>query len=262
MPALDAGPYSGPSSTSATKAGQWRGCGTRVPARKREQTASDRPVAFAVAFNEKPSSFGVTSRRNKARSCEVPWSRAYSRLRRWCSVFAPPRFTPGARGASQLFEGLIAFAMWRSGSGEMSERPTLRAIAASEACLRLRLASTLVRGSGPWTPSAPGTDKLGQERPAPFRPYGRGIADYTLSRKASARYARPQSGSVSRCGCVLFPPTRGERRLPQCKLKTETALRYTKLFVPLAFLLSVGLASCSGGFSSVLFQRAPPPAHS
>lgn len=35
------GPYAGRSCTSATKAGQWRGCGTCVPVRKRGQAASE-----------------------------------------------------------------------------------------------------------------------------------------------------------------------------------------------------------------------------
>jgi hypothetical protein len=46
-------------------ASQWRGCGTRVPARKREQAASERPVACAISAREKASSFGVTSRGNQ-----------------------------------------------------------------------------------------------------------------------------------------------------------------------------------------------------
>ncbi|MHB8415754.1 MAG: hypothetical protein ACYDB1_10295 [Acidiferrobacteraceae bacterium] len=62
------GPYADPRSTSAAKAGQWRGCGMRVAPRKREQAASDRPVALAIVASEKASSSGVTSRRNQARS--------------------------------------------------------------------------------------------------------------------------------------------------------------------------------------------------
>jgi len=61
-----------------------------VPARTREQAASERAVARAISAREKASSFGVTSRRNQARS-GFPRTRAHSRLSRWCEVFASPR---------------------------------------------------------------------------------------------------------------------------------------------------------------------------
>ncbi len=44
--------------TSASKAPQCRGCGTCVPARIREQAASDEPVAAAISASVNVSSFG------------------------------------------------------------------------------------------------------------------------------------------------------------------------------------------------------------
>ena len=40
-------------------------------------------------------------------------------------------------------------------------------------------------------------------------------------------------------------------RLPHCNLKKEVSMRYIKIFAALGFLLSVGLASCSGGQSVI-----------
>ena len=95
-------------STSASKAGQCRGCGTRVPERKREQAASDRPTACAISPSANASSFGGTSRRTHARSRCSGCSFTHSPLRRCCSALAapPPRASVGAYARVEALDTL------------------------------------------------------------------------------------------------------------------------------------------------------------
>ena len=80
----------------------------RVPARIREQAASDKPVALAISLSERASSFGTTSRRNHAASRSAAAPRAHARLRRCCSAVASPRFRP----ALSLARGSLPAAAW------------------------------------------------------------------------------------------------------------------------------------------------------
>ena len=102
----------------------------RVPARMREQAASDKPVALAIWLREEASSFGTISRRNHAASRSAAAPRAHERLRRCCSEMASPRL----RSAFVLARGSLPAAAWVASA--LRAAPTLF-IAASVSSSRL-----------------------------------------------------------------------------------------------------------------------------
>ncbi len=75
--------YARPSSTRASNAGQCLGCGTRVPARKREQAVSDRPVACAIALTQRGMLMRIVDRGTSRLEASLDW---YSRDEHECSA--------------------------------------------------------------------------------------------------------------------------------------------------------------------------------